>query len=54
MAGKGLSAMSVLVVDDNYHMLSLLRTILQGLGIQTVGEATDPADAFERFRSGRV
>ena len=52
MSSRGLAALSILVVDDNYHMLSLMRTVLQGLGIQNVGEATDPAEAFERFRAG--
>ena len=54
MANRGLSALSVLVIDDNYHMLSLMRTILQGFGVTSVMEATDPAEAFERFQSSPI
>lgn len=45
-----LERLSVLVVDDNRHMLTLLKTILHGLGIKKVREATDGAEAFKELR----
>jgi CheY-like chemotaxis protein len=40
----------VLVVDDNQHMLHIVRTLLRSFGITMTEEARDPADAFETFR----
>jgi two-component system chemotaxis response regulator CheY len=37
----------VLIVEDNAHMSSILRTILQGFGVRSVIETRDAADAFE-------
>ncbi|NWG45076.1 MAG: response regulator [Alphaproteobacteria bacterium] len=50
MAGYDFSRMHVLCVDDNRHMLTLLRTMLQGFGIKDVAECVDAADAFEACR----
>lgn len=41
----------VLILEDNHHMSSILRTILQGFGVRHVFEARDAADAFESMRS---
>jgi two-component system, chemotaxis family, chemotaxis protein CheY len=43
--------LTILTVDDNSHMRTLLRTILMGLGIRRVLEAGDAADALELLRS---
>ena len=51
MSGGSLRNLSILIVDDNYHMLRIVRTILQGFGVGQVAEATDAAEAFEQFRS---
>ena len=51
MSSSNLRHMSVLIIDDNYHMLRIIRTILQGFGVGQVAEATDAAEAFEVFRS---
>lgn len=48
----GLAALHVLVVDDNAHMRSIVVAILRGIGIGTVKEAADGADALEVMRSG--
>lgn len=44
--GYRLDLLSVLVVDDNQHMILLIGEILRGLGIRQVARFTDPADAF--------
>lgn len=42
-----LSALSVLVVEDNEHMRHLLRMVLRALGIETVIEAGNGEEAVE-------
>ncbi|WP_430512781.1 response regulator [Pannonibacter phragmitetus] len=42
-----LSEVSVLVVDDNAHMRSILRSILAGFGARRIFEASDGADGLE-------
>lgn len=54
MAKTQLSPLRVLVVDDNYHMLHTVRTILRGFGIEHIEEARDAAEAFEIFRQSPV
>jgi len=49
-----LTELSFLVVDDNTHMLSIIKTLLKGFGIRRIHEATDAADAFEEIRSTHV
>jgi len=41
----------VLIVEDNAHMSTILRKVLQGFGVRTVIEVRDAADAFESMRS---
>lgn len=48
----GLASLHVLVVDDNAHMRSIVVAILRGIGIGTVKEACDGADALEVMRAG--
>ncbi len=48
----GLSSLHVLVVDDNAHMRSIVVAILRGIGVGTVKEAGDGADALEAMRAG--
>ncbi len=49
-----LSPLSFLVVDDNSHMISILRELLRALGAGTVHDARDAADAFEIVRSSPI
>ncbi len=42
--------LAVLVVDDNRHMLNLIKTILHSLGIKNVRLATDAAMGFAEQR----
>ncbi len=46
-----LEKISVLIVDDNAHMINIVKTILRGFGITTFFEATDAAEAFDIVRS---
>jgi len=43
-----------LVVDDNVHMISLVKAILKGFGADRVLEAKNPAEAFERLRNDAI
>lgn len=42
-----LSTVSFLVIDDNMHMRSILRSVLGGFGARHVFEASDGADGLE-------
>lgn len=42
-----LSAVSFLVIDDNMHMRSILRSVLGGFGARHIFEASDGADGLE-------
>ena len=46
-----LGKVSVLVVDDNTHMIHIVKTILRGFGIKSFFEATDAAEAFDIVKS---
>ncbi len=46
-----LDRLSVLVVDDNRYMLSLLSEILRGFGIRELVVLTDAATAFQEIKS---
>lgn len=46
----GLSALRVLLVDDNPHMRALVFAMLQGLGMKELYEARDGEQALERMR----
>ena len=41
----------VLILEDNAHMSTILRKVLQGFGVRQVFEARDAADAFEAMRN---
>lgn len=45
-----LAHLAVLVVDDNRHMLVLVKTILHALGIKNVRLANDPAEGFDELK----
>lgn len=42
---------TVMVVDDNSHMRSLLKELLKSIGVNEIREAADPVDAFEMMRN---
>jgi DNA-binding response OmpR family regulator len=39
-----------LIVDDNAHMVNIVKTILKGFGATQVFEAKDPAEGMHRLR----
>lgn len=45
---------TVLVVDDNSHMRSLLKELLKSIGVNEIREAADPVDAFELMRTNVI
>lgn len=46
--------LTVLIVDDNSHMRSLIKELLKSIGINDIREAGDPVDAFELLRTAQV
>lgn len=51
MGGVEVERLKVLVVEDNVHFRSLVRSILQALGIESVEEASDGSEAIEVLKS---
>ncbi|MEQ9519446.1 MAG: response regulator [Parvibaculum sp.] len=49
-----LAPLSFLIVDDNQHMISILRELLRAFGAVQIHEARDAADAFELVRSVKI
>ncbi len=49
-----LDRLTVLVVDDNQHMRSLVRTILESLGVSQILEARDGAHALEKMGQTQI
>jgi two-component system, chemotaxis family, chemotaxis protein CheY len=54
MNADGFSRLRVLIVDDNHHMINIVKTILRGFGIKDFLEARDAAEAFDLFRSASI
>ncbi len=50
MADYNLSRLNFLIVDDNKHMRALVKSILHALGVKSILEAGDGADAFKELR----
>lgn len=51
---SGTLPITVLVVDDNAHMRTIIRELLRGSGINSVKEASDPVDAFEILKNTQI
>jgi len=51
---NGLNRISVLLVDDNAHMLHIVRTMLRGFGIVHIFEAKDPAEGLDIAREDAI
>lgn len=49
----GFAAIRILVVDDHVHMRTILCSVLKGVGIDSIQEAWNGADALEIVRSWR-
>jgi two-component system chemotaxis response regulator CheY len=50
MSGSAFEVLRVLIVEDNQHMRSLLRTLLNSVGIREIHEAGNGAVALEVLR----
>jgi CheY-like chemotaxis protein len=50
MTDYNLERLNFLVVDDNKHTRSLIKSILHALGVKNIIEATDGDDAFKELR----
>jgi two-component system, chemotaxis family, chemotaxis protein CheY len=50
MSGATFDYLKALIVEDNTHMRTLLRSLLNALGIKTVYEASDGGTAFDELR----
>ena len=50
MSGSAFEVLRVLIVEDNQHMRSLLRTLLNSIGIREIQEAGNGAAALEVLR----
>jgi two-component system, chemotaxis family, chemotaxis protein CheY len=46
--------LKVLVVDDNHHMINIVKTILRGFGVKDFFDASDAAEAFNLIRGTPV
>jgi len=46
-----MSKISTLIIDDNSHMIHIVRTMLLGFGINRTYESRDAAEAFDKVRS---
>lgn len=51
MANLDLSNLSALIVDDNFHMRQLVKTVLSALNLRQVAEAEDGASAIKTLQS---
>ncbi len=49
MSGS-LEKLCALIVDDNHHMINIVKTILRGFGLKRFYEARDAAEAFDIVR----
>ena len=50
MTDYNLERLNILVIDDNKHMRNLVKSILGALGVRTIMEAADGADALKELR----
>jgi CheY-like chemotaxis protein len=53
MAGAGFENLRALIVEDNAHMRSLLRALLNSIGVKDIAEAANGQHAIEVLRERR-
>jgi two-component system chemotaxis response regulator CheY len=51
---RTLERLKVLVVDDNHHMINIIKTILRGFEVKEFFDANNAADAFQFIRTTPV
>ena len=50
MSGAGFESLKALIVEDNAHMRSLLRALLNSIGIKEIAEAAHGQAAIDSLR----
>jgi len=50
MSGAGFENLRALIVEDNAHMRSLLRALLNSIGVKDIAEASNGQAAIETLR----
>lgn len=51
MNPRAMELVRILIVDDNHHMINIVKTILRGFGVKEFHEARDPVDAFDILKN---
>ncbi len=51
MTPRSMELIRVLIVDDNHHMINIVKTILRGFGVKEFHDARDPVDAFDILKT---
>lgn len=54
MSNRFMERLRVMVVDDNRHMINIVKTILRGFGIKEFYDARDAVEAFDLVRAEMV
>ena len=54
MVERMMERLKVLVVDDNPHMVNIVKTILRGFGVKNLIDLRDPNEAFNAFRAATI
>ena len=49
-----LERLRVLIVDDNHHMINIVKTILRGFEVKDFYDANNAADAFQAIRGTQI
>jgi CheY-like chemotaxis protein len=54
MSDRMMERLKVLIVDDNHHMINIVKTILRGFGVKDFFDARDPVGGFDLFRGEAI
>lgn len=54
VSAQAFERLRVLIVDDNHHMINIVKTILRGFGIKHFHDARDAAEAFDVVRHDSI
>jgi CheY-like chemotaxis protein len=54
MVDRTIERLRVLVVDDNHHMINIVKTILRGFGVKDLADASSAAEGFDKWRQQPV
>lgn len=54
MSDRMMERLKVLIVDDNHHMINIVKTILRGFGMKDFYDARDPVEGFNILRGENI